>query len=154
MVRRHRLIKTFLVFQLGYSWAEVHDEAENLEHAVSDLMIDRIDNLLDHPSHDPHGDPIPTKSGTINYPCGAVRLSEAAPGSYTVTRVSDADSDRLVYFFEHGLTPGRPITVAPADTHANTILVSLTEGTQLALAAPATDAVIVAPDRPSNSRRM
>jgi DtxR family Mn-dependent transcriptional regulator len=145
MVWRHRLIETFLVSQLGHSWAEVHDEAESLEHAVSDLMIGRIDDLLDHPSRDPHGDPIPTKSGIVDCPSNEVRLSEAAPGRYTVSRVSDADSDRLVYFRAQGLTPGRPIVVAAPDTHAHTILVSLTDGVQLALAAPTTDAVILVP---------
>ncbi|MDF2443740.1 MAG: DtxR family transcriptional regulator, Mn-dependent transcriptional regulator, partial [Subtercola sp.] len=60
MVRRHRLVETFLVEMLGYSWDEVHDEAEVLEHAVSDLLIDRIDRQLGFPARDPHGDPIPT----------------------------------------------------------------------------------------------
>ena len=61
MVRRHRLIETFLVKMLGYGWDQVHDEAEHLEHAVSDFMIERIDELLGRPTRDPHGDPIPAR---------------------------------------------------------------------------------------------
>ncbi|MBR7504168.1 metal-dependent transcriptional regulator, partial [Mycobacterium tuberculosis] len=68
MVRRHRLIETFLVESLGYSWDEVHDEAESLEHAASDLLIDRIDEFLGHPAADPHGDPIPGPDGAVESP--------------------------------------------------------------------------------------
>ena len=68
MVRRHRLIETFLVSELGYSWDEVHDEAEVLEHAVSDLLVDRIAARLGHPIRDPHGDPIPASDGTVTQP--------------------------------------------------------------------------------------
>ena len=68
MVRRHRLMETFLVRELGYSWDEVHDEAEVLEHAVSDRMLDRIDAKLGHPTRDPHGDPIPAADGQVRTP--------------------------------------------------------------------------------------
>lgn len=106
MVRRHRLIETFLVEHLGYGWDEVHDEAEHLEHAVSDLMIDRIDALLGHPDVDPHGDPIPTSSGEIRYPVGATRLSEAVPGEYRVTRISDDSSALLSLLDSSGVIRG------------------------------------------------
>ena len=66
MVRRHRLIETFLVKSLGYGWDEVHDEAEILEHAASDRLIDRIDAFLGHPTSDPHGDPIPGADGAVD----------------------------------------------------------------------------------------
>src|SRR5690625_6696701 len=65
MVRRHRLLETFLVERLGYSWDEVHDEAENLEHAASDMFIDRIEADLGFPAHDPHGDVIPNRDGSM-----------------------------------------------------------------------------------------
>ena len=68
MVRRHRLMETFLVTELGYGWDEVHDEAEVLEHAVSDRMLDRIDAKLGHPTRDPHGDPIPAADGNVPTP--------------------------------------------------------------------------------------
>src|SRR5918996_336827 len=66
VLRRHRLIELFLVNVMGMSWAEVHDEAEHLEHAVSDRLIERIDEMLGHPTHDPHGDPIPGPEGTVS----------------------------------------------------------------------------------------
>ncbi|PSR59622.1 DtxR family transcriptional regulator, partial [Nocardia sp. MDA0666] len=65
MVRRHRLIETFLVSELGYGWDEVHDEAEVLEHAVSETLVERIDAKLGHPDRDPHGDPIPSVDGAV-----------------------------------------------------------------------------------------
>lgn len=106
MVRRHRLIETFLVEMLGYSWDLVHDEAESLEHAVSDFMIDRLDALLGFPVRDPHGDPIPSASGEIVYP-DAHPLSCAAPGSVLrIERISDDDPALLQYFSEHGLAVG------------------------------------------------
>lgn len=79
MVRRHRLLEMFLVNSLGYGWEEVHDEAERLEHAVSDDLIDRISRALGHPSHDPHGDPIPAPDGSTHRPLDAVRLAVASP---------------------------------------------------------------------------
>src|SRR5512135_2299027 len=65
VVRRHRLVELFLVRVMGMSWAEVHDDAEQLEHVVSERLIERIDEMLGHPTHDPHGDPIPNTDGTI-----------------------------------------------------------------------------------------
>jgi DtxR family Mn-dependent transcriptional regulator len=90
MVRRHRLIETFLVEVLGYGWDEVHDEAEVLEHACSDRMIDAIDQQLGFPKRDPHGDPIPRKDGTLDTPA-AVSLLRAEEGRWRVARISDAD---------------------------------------------------------------
>src|SRR5919204_6391883 len=65
VLRRHRLVEAFLVQVMGMSWAEVHEDAEQLEHVVSDRLIDRIDEMLGHPTRDPHGDPIPNPEGTI-----------------------------------------------------------------------------------------
>lgn len=113
MVRRHRLIETFLVTTLGYRWDEIHDEAERLEHAATELLIDRIDALLGHPTADPHGDPIPTADGHTHIAEGAVRLRDAGPGRHLVHRVSDADPADLGAATALGLTPGSII-----DTHA------------------------------------
>lgn len=74
MVRRHRLIETFLVDVLDYDWDQVHDEAETLEHAVSDFLIERIDEKLGHPDRDPHGDPIPRADGTVQKPHAVLSL--------------------------------------------------------------------------------
>jgi DtxR family Mn-dependent transcriptional regulator len=111
MVRRHRLIETFLVEELGYGWDEVHDEAEVLEHAVSDGLIDRIDRRLGHPSRDPHGDPIPSRDGTPHLP-DAVPLVTAPPGTaLVVSRISDADPAVLRYLAERGIRPDTALTM-------------------------------------------
>ncbi|WP_210414829.1 metal-dependent transcriptional regulator [Microlunatus elymi] len=107
MVRRHRLLETFLVDKLGYGWDEVHNEAERLEHAATSTLIDRIDAALGHPVSDPHGDPIPDRNGVTHKPTNAVRLSEAGAGSWTVIRVSDADPDVLARAERLGLSPRR-----------------------------------------------
>jgi DtxR family Mn-dependent transcriptional regulator len=92
MVRRHRLIETFLVEKLGYGWDEVHDEAEVLEHTMSDRLLEAIDRQLGHPVRDPHGDPIPASDGTVMIP-DAVLLSTLGAGSRgRVVRISDRDA--------------------------------------------------------------
>ncbi len=106
MVRRHRLIETFLVTTLGYRWDEIHDEAERLEHGATDQLIDRIDALLGLPSTDPHGDPIPTADGHTHTIPGATRLDDAGPGRHLVRRISDADPDDLATATALGITPG------------------------------------------------
>ncbi|MHB1491083.1 iron-dependent repressor IdeR [mine drainage metagenome] len=102
MVRRHRLIETFLVERLGYSWDEVHDEAEVLEHAVSGLMVERMDDALGRPYRDPHGDPIPSADGAVRAP-SARRLWDVAPGHWRVVRISDEDPSLLRSFAGLGL---------------------------------------------------
>lgn len=107
MVRRHRLIETFLVRTLGYRWDEVHDEAERLEHAATDDFIDRIDTQLGHPRTDPHGDPIPTPTGDVQVPYrDATPLSDATTGRYVIRRISDSDPDNLTTADRLGLRPG------------------------------------------------
>jgi DtxR family Mn-dependent transcriptional regulator len=104
MVRRHRLMETFLVRELGYGWDEVHDEAEILEHAVSDRMLMRIDAKLGYPTRDPHGDPIPAADGQVPTP-PARQLSVCNDGDAgTVARISDADPEMLRYFDSVGIS--------------------------------------------------
>ena len=91
MLRRHRLIETWLVRHFDYAWDEVHDEAEVLEHALSDRLLDKIDDQLGRPTRDPHGDPIPSRTGAIEQP-DAVLLRDAATGeTVTIARISDRD---------------------------------------------------------------
>lgn len=114
MVRRHRLIEMFLCDTLGYTWDEVHDEAEILEHAVSDTFLDRVDTLLGHPHRDPHGDPIPRADGTIDT-VGIRDLSSVNIGeSATVERIRDRDPELLRYLAQRGILPG--VTVSVVDT--------------------------------------
>lgn len=116
MVRRHRLIETFLVESLGYGWDEVHDEAESLEHSASDLLIERIDVLLGRPEADPHGDPIPRADGSVTSFDSALTLAEVAPGSFTVLRVSDADPSVLAELADLGVVPGAVVEVVAGES--------------------------------------
>jgi DtxR family Mn-dependent transcriptional regulator len=142
VVRRHRLIETFLVAQLGYSWDEVHDEAESLEHAASELMIDRMDALLGYPKADPHGDPIPNRNGEVFYPTDARRVTDADPGKYTVTRISDDDSAQLAVFEAAGLVTGVAVTVFGSESSGAT-RVLLPEGEFMLTPSGADDVIVV-----------
>ncbi|QYF72928.1 metal-dependent transcriptional regulator [Cryobacterium sp. PAMC25264] len=116
VVRRHRLIETWLVRELGYTWDEVHDEAEVLEHAISDRLLEAIDTHLGRPTADPHGDLIPAADGSTT-PVPAVVLAEAAPGhSGTVLRVSDRDPAILRALADAGIVPGSLLHVVDAGT--------------------------------------
>src|SRR5687767_5093842 len=111
LLRRHRLIETFLLEHLGYSWQEVHEEAERLEHAVSDGFTERLAEFLDHPDHDPHGGPIPAADGTLE-PDDSFPLSEAGVGRRVrIFKVSDESSPVLDYLGERKLVPGRLLSV-------------------------------------------
>ena len=111
VVRRHRLLELFLTEVLAVPWDEVHDEAEILEHAISPRLEERIDALLGHPTHDPHGDPIPPASGQ-HIEIWATPLAAASDGDrFVVERVSDRDSDLLRHLGELGIQPGTALTV-------------------------------------------
>lgn len=121
VLRRHRLVELFLVKVLGMSWAEVHDEAERLEHAVSERLIDRIDEMLGRPAVDPHGDPIPTAEGTVAQP-DHVELAAAPVGAtLVVERVVDQDGDFLRFIEQRDLMPGSEVTVEARDEAADSL---------------------------------
>ncbi len=106
VVRRHRLIELFLVKTLDLSWDEVHEEAEHMEHAVSDRLIDRIDAFLGHPDSDPHGDPIPRSDGTLNVP-ESRSLAECKVGDkFQLARVIDQSPEFLRFLSGSGLPLG------------------------------------------------
>jgi DtxR family Mn-dependent transcriptional regulator len=111
LLRRHRLIETFLVECLGYSWENVHEQAESMEHLVTDDFTERLAAFLGHPAQDPHGDPIPTADGTLEAD-DSFPLTEATPGQRVrIYRVGDEKPARLAYLEELGLTPGRLLEV-------------------------------------------
>lgn len=111
VIRNHRLIEVFLVQTLDYSWDEVHDEADRLEHVVSDLLVERIDAYLNFPRIDPHGDPIPTACGELHRR-ETTNLSMATAGmSVTVERVLDQTPEVLRYLDRIGLRPGAKVVV-------------------------------------------
>lgn len=145
MVRRHRVLETYLVQALDYSWDEVHQEAEALEHAVSEDLITRMAEQLGHPSVDPHGDPIPTADGRIDRP-DALQITLAPSGQRTVIRrVSDADPALLRYLSGLGLVPGTEVTVQePKPFSAGiTVRVATGPGEDITLGAEAADALWV-----------
>jgi DtxR family Mn-dependent transcriptional regulator len=152
MVRRHRLMETFLVRELGYGWDEVHDEAEILEHAVSDRMLDRIDAKLGYPTRDPHGDPIPAADGRVPTP-PARQLSACHDGDTgTVARISDADPEMLRYFDSVGISLDSRLRVLARRDFAGMISVGIesTDGSTDAdatvdLGSPAAQAIWVVP---------
>lgn len=110
-IRQHRLLETFLHEALGYSWDEVHEEAERLEHAISEVLVARIDRLLDYPLHDPHGDPIPTPDLKMATPATKT-LAEIEPGERVVVgRVSDQEATVLRKLAEMQIRPGISIQV-------------------------------------------
>lgn len=125
MVRRHRMIETFLVEVLGYRWDQVHDEAENLEHAVSDFMIDQLDKQLGFPTRDPHGDPIPRADGTIVIP-NAVQLNLVPIESKAqVRRISDADPGLLKFFDEHKIGLDTKLEVLEPEQYSNDLSIKI-----------------------------
>lgn len=144
MIRRHRLIETFLVSVLGYRWDQVHDEADALEHAVSDFMIDRIDEYLGHPDRDPHGDPIPRADGEVEALDAAV-LTDLAPGTRaSVERISDDDPALLQFFTERGIGVGTVLDVRAGAPYSGSIDVLVDDNPDpIALGRAATDSVWV-----------
>jgi len=106
VIRRHRLLETFLVRTLQMPWDEVHEEAEHMEHAVSDRLVDRMDEYLNSPKVDPHGDPIPRADGTVPAVQGRPLKDIPAGTAFEVVRVMDQDSKFLRYLTDCGLVLG------------------------------------------------
>ena len=124
VVRRHRLIETYLVERLGFGWDEVHEEADRLEHAVSDRVLNRLDRTLGFPDRDPHGDPIPDPEGNLPRVL-SFRLSDLGVGkSGHLSRISDQDPDLLRYLAARGLDVGVHVRVDHKSSAASIIGVS------------------------------
>nr|WP_035717040.1 MULTISPECIES: metal-dependent transcriptional regulator [Gordonia] len=145
MVRRHRLLETFLVRELGYRWDEVHDEAEILEHAVSDRLMARLDAKLGFPDRDPHGDPIPALDGSIPAPDAALLADLEVGASGAIARISDTDPEMLRYFDQVGVALDCVVTVAEKRPFAGTISVSLDDADPIDLGDIAARAIFVVP---------
>lgn len=144
IVRRHRILETYLNQHLGLAWDQVHVEADQLEHALSDLVLDRMDAAIGHPTHDPHGDPIPGIDGrTVSE--HSRPLAEAEPGTdVTVVRVSDRSPEILRYLGERGITIGVQLRVASVNTAAGSMIMNTPDG-RIELSFGAAVAVRVAP---------
>jgi DtxR family Mn-dependent transcriptional regulator len=128
LLRRHRLLETFMIERLNYAWDEVHEEAEAIEHAISDRFAERLGELLGHPTHDPHGDPIPSADGTLpdtpNTPLAQLEIGE----TLVVARLMTQSSDVLAYLAKLGIGPGCRLTVTAREPLGGLVHVSA-EGT-------------------------
>jgi DtxR family transcriptional regulator, Mn-dependent transcriptional regulator len=149
VLRRHRLVELFLVRVMGMNWDEVHDEAEQMEHAVSDRLIDRIDEMLGRPTVDPHGDPIPDAEGLIQSQAlqHDTLLTSPVDTPLVVSRVLDQDGEFLRFVEQSDLKPGQPITIVSRDAAADRVIVRVTGGRELALGTRAGSKLLVEPPR-------
>ncbi len=123
IVRHHRLLERYLVEALGYSWDEVHDEAERLEHHISEEFEDRIDALLGHPETCPHGDPIPARDGSVKIIPDRALATQGTPAALTIRRVSDKDAGLLRHLKSLGLLPGTAIEFLEQEPYGGAFLV-------------------------------
>ena len=143
VLRRHRLVELFLVQVMDMSWDEVHEEAEQLEHVVSDRLIERIDRMLGRPTRDPHGDPIPTAEGTIAPGHHDSLLTCPLDTPLRVTRVADQDPAFLRFIESNGLKPGQGIAVESRDAAADSVRLRVAGGATMTIGARAASKVLV-----------
>ena len=147
MLRRHRLVELFLVKVLGLDWSEVHDEAERLEHVLSERVVERIDEMLGFPTADPHGDPIPGPRGLL-----PEESTEELPSLLVcplgtplrVVRITDQSPAFLRLAEAHGLVPGRSVVVTERDETADTVALETDGSTSSRLGSRAASKVLVA----------
>ncbi|MBY0587019.1 metal-dependent transcriptional regulator [bacterium] len=129
VLRRHRLVELFLVQTLGLTWDEVHEEAEHLEHAVSESLVDRMDAFLKYPDRDPHGDPIPRSDGSFPAAVGSEPLTSCEPASqFVLERVIEQSPEFLRYLRESGLSIGTSAHVVENHPQAGAIVVQTPQG--------------------------
>ncbi|MFB6074778.1 MAG: metal-dependent transcriptional regulator [Haloarculaceae archaeon] len=144
IIRHHRLIETYLTEQLGFDWSEVHDEADRLEHHISERFERRVADALNDPDVDPHGDPIPSAALEPVEESGGDTLAEHAVGeTVVVRRVSDRDPDELAYLSEQGLTPGTALEVIDV-TPIGQVVVAIEE-TEVSLPDRIAELIVVGP---------
>jgi DtxR family transcriptional regulator, Mn-dependent transcriptional regulator len=143
VVRRHRLIELFLVQVLGFRWDEVHEEAEQLEHAVSDRLVERIDEMLGRPEADPHGDPIPDAEGAFPPRKAQNLLTCPLERPVRVTRILDQDRLFLRFIESHDLKPGQSILVEARDQASDSVRLRGPNGTPITIGARAASKLLV-----------
>lgn len=151
VVRRHRLLELFLVEIVGLDWSEVHDEAEHLEHAISEKVLDRIDEMLGRPALDPHGHPIPTACGKVASQ-SLTRLSHCQTGQKVrVARLDDRDPTFLRYADEHGLGIDAWVHIIASDPIAEAMTIQPQDKAILTIGQTAAEKIMV--ERPSSAKQ-
>jgi len=143
VLRRHRLVELFLVRVMGMNWSDVHPDAEVLEHVVSERLLERMDEMLGHPSVDPHGDPIPTAAGQVPDLEQESLRTCALGGHLRIARVTDQTAEFLRLLERHRLKPGRTLQVLSRDESTETVEIEPDEGRPLQLGFRAADRVLV-----------
>jgi DtxR family Mn-dependent transcriptional regulator len=133
VLRRHRIAESFLVEVLGMDWSEVHADAERLEHAISDKVLDRMDAMLNRPTRDPHGDPIPDFDGEISSSSNALLTATTEGKTVRIARILDQSPAFLSYARDMELTPGTPVTMLEINRIAESVMLRLKSKKQLAL---------------------
>ena len=145
VIRRHRLIETFLVTVLKMDWASVHSEAEQLEHAISEDVLNRLDALLGHPTTDPHGDPIPSAQGKIRSQVYATLATCALTKPIRVVRVTDQSAEFLQFAEQNGLLPGATVKVIDRNLTAGLLVLKRAGNRNAALSLAAAGRILVEP---------
>jgi DtxR family Mn-dependent transcriptional regulator len=148
VLRKHRLVETFLVDVLKMDWSAVHAEAEQLEHAISDTVLDRLDALLGHPATDPHGDPIPSRQGRLSSQIYATLATCPVDGAVRIVRITDQSAEFLQFIEQHGLRPGAVVRVADRNLAAGLVrLKGSARQPAAALSLAAAGRILVEPQR-------
>ena len=143
MLRRHRLLETFLVETLGLDWGEIHDEAEELEHAISEKVLEKLDEFLGRPSHDPHGDPIPTKRGTMPKASNRSLLDCVEGDCVRIESIQDQGRKFLQFARKNKLVPGKRIEIIRHDEIADSIELKVEQKTILNLGSKTAEKIVI-----------
>ena len=147
VLRKHRLVETFLVNVLKMDWAKVHAEAEQLEHAISDDVLDRLDALLGHPTTDPHGDPIPSRQGKMSSQVYATLATCATDRALRVVRVTEQSTEFLQFAEHNDLRPGTVLRISDRNLTAGLVTLRKSSGRAFALSLAAAGKILVEPEK-------
>lgn len=147
VLRKHRLVETFLVNVLKMDWSRVHGEAEQLEHAISDEVLDRLDALLGHPVVDPHGDPIPSRHGKLSSQVYATLATCVTERPLRIVRVTEQSEDFLRFAEQNGLQPGTALKVTDRNLTAGLVTLRKGTGRPIALSVAAAGKILVEPEK-------
>ena len=145
VLRKHRLVETFLVNVLKMDWSKVHAEAEQLEHAISDEVLDRLDALLGHPATDPHGDPIPSRQGKLDSQVYATLATCSVDKPLRIVRVTEQSTEFLQFAEHNGLQPGTPVRVCERNLTAGLVTLRKPAGRSVTLSVVAAGRILVEP---------
>ena len=146
MLRRHRLLETFLVETLGLDWSEIHEEAEELEHAISEKVLEKLDEFLGRPRYDPHGHPIPTRRGSIQRPSSQTLQNCSAGMTVKVESILDQESDFLKFARDKELLPGKMVSIIGFEKLADVITLKVEESEAFSMGFRSAEKILVVTD--------